>query len=351
MVSATASRLDTKEAATYSEQIFRFLLRVLDVRALSPPSLAGCEADVEASATSALVALTMKLTESRFKPMFLRLLEWAAAATSAQDVETAGGDAGGRTRKAREAALFGVASALSARLRSVFVPYFRYLIDRAVGHLAGGAGSAAPKKKKRRGAAVDGGADADGDSELSWLLRVRVVRALHRGMLHDAGGFFDAEKLERLVPPLVAQLECGAPPVDVLLALAAQCSDTELDAGIGAGGVGAAAQLDMAGVAAAAALVQLAVTANSDVVWKPLNHRVLMATRSPALRPRLLALEVLVQVVERLREEYLPLLPETIPFLAELLEDVEPAVEARAQALMALLEDVSGEKLDQYLKI
>ena len=41
---------------------------------------------------------------------------------------------------------------------------------------------------------------------------------------------------------------------------------------------------------------------------------------------------------------------QTIPFIAELLEDSEHAVEARAQHLVALLEEISGEKLDQYLK-
>lgn len=45
-----------------------------------------------------------------------------------------------------------------------------------------------------------------------------------------------------------------------------------------------------------------------------------------------------------------PLPPQTIPFVAELLEDPEHAVEARAQQLVALLEEISGEKLDQYLK-
>lgn len=56
-----------------------------------------------------------------------------------------------------------------------------------------------------------------------------------------------------------------------------------------------------------------------------------------------------VQLVGRLSEEYLALLPETLPFLAELLEDAELAVEAGAQALVRQLETLSGEPLDQYL--
>ncbi len=57
-----------------------------------------------------------------------------------------------------------------------------------------------------------------------------------------------------------------------------------------------------------------------------------------------------LQLVGRLSEEYLALLPETLPFLAELLEDAELAVEARAQALVRQLEQLSGESLEQYLR-
>jgi U3 small nucleolar RNA-associated protein 10 len=56
------------------------------------------------------------------------------------------------------------------------------------------------------------------------------------------------------------------------------------------------------------------------------------------------------QVVERLAEEYLALLPETLPFLAELLEDPEQPVEAAAAALVRRLEALSGESLEQYLR-
>lgn len=41
---------------------------------------------------------------------------------------------------------------------------------------------------------------------------------------------------------------------------------------------------------------------------------------------------------------------QTLPFLAELLEDVDTAVESRAQDILRSLEEISGEKLDSYLK-
>ncbi len=56
-----------------------------------------------------------------------------------------------------------------------------------------------------------------------------------------------------------------------------------------------------------------------------------------------------LQLAGRLSEEYLALLPETLPFLSELLEDAELAVEARAARLVRQLEALSGESLAQYL--
>ena len=78
--------------------------------------------------------------------------------------------------------------------------------------------------------------------------------------------------------------------------------------------------------------------------------QVLMATRSPEAPRRLQALAVVAGLVERVREEYLVLLPEALPFLAELVEDPEHAVEAATQCLLRRLEELSGESLEQYLK-
>ena len=181
---------------------------MLDVRALLPPSLAGHVHEVEAAAIRAVVALIMKLTESRFKPLFLRLLEWAAVS-----MLDSGDDFGGSAEAAaaaalsRQVTLFGVSGALAERLRSVFVPYFRYLVDKAAKHLSSDAsgGSQAGKKRRKQISAADPCAVPEG-SVSSWVLRLRVVRSLHRALLYDTAGFFDAEKLDRLLGPLVLQV-------------------------------------------------------------------------------------------------------------------------------------------------
>lgn len=329
IVTATAQALDAKTAPAHLETVFGTLLRALDVRALKPAGIQSVPR-VEKAAVAALISLVMKLSESRFKPLFLRLLEWASAPVEADK------------RTARNAAFFHVCVALTARLRSVFVPYFKYLMDLALVHLGGegeGAPAKGPAKKKRKQAA--GAAEEDETSaDDRWELRLQVVRSLHECFLYDTVGFLDAAKFERVLPSLAAQLN-DLPPPEVLARMAAEEDAFQPDR---------PSHMDAYGAAAVATLVQMAVTAGSDALWKPLNHQVLMATRQGIARTKLLALEAVSGMAERLREEYLVLLPETLPFLSELLEDPEVAVEMRAQALVAQLEKLSGESLDDYLK-
>ena len=76
-----------------------------------------------------------------------------------------------------------------------------------------------------------------------------------------------------------------------------------------------------------------------------------MATRSDKSLERSRALEVITQLVERLNEEYVILLPEAMPFLAELLEDPELVIQNKTRQLLRKLEEITGESLDEYLKI
>lgn len=74
-----------------------------------------------------------------------------------------------------------------------------------------------------------------------------------------------------------------------------------------------------------------------------------MQTRSEKIRARILGLRVIKYMVENLKEEYLTLLPETIPFLGELLEDMELPVKTLAQEILKEMETLSGENLRDYL--
>ena len=91
LLAITRAATDAAPAATIARlanQLWPFLLSALDARQASalPPAAAQPAADpddveaVEAAAIGLLVAVTLKLSESRFKPLFLRLQAWASVA-------------------------------------------------------------------------------------------------------------------------------------------------------------------------------------------------------------------------------------------------------------------------------
>jgi hypothetical protein len=63
-----------------------------------------------------------------------------------------------------------------------------------------------------------------------------------------------------------------------------------------------------------------------------------------------LAPQVVYELFANLRERYLQLMPETIPFLAELFEDSETDVEKTTHLLIRLLEEISGEDIMSNFK-
>lgn len=357
LLANTVAAMDRTAVAAHHEAVLQCLLQGLDLRRQRPATLAQQVPRVEEAVTRALVALTMKLNEARFKPMFLRLMEWAA--TAHED------DPGALSRCA---ALYRVVGALTERLRGIFLPYFRYLLDSMPALLstspdqplgAGAHDSAAKKSKKARrasssaaqAAAAEAGSAVEG---AAWVVRLHVLRALHRCFLYDSGGQVEEGRFSRLLPHVVAQLDAQPPAhvqhalmgdpgagLDAELALGT-LSDAEVDAQHGL--------VDGYAKAVIGCLSAMVVAAGSDALWKPLNHQVLMQTRSPLPRTRLCALEAVAQFVVRLREEYLVLLPEALPFLAELVEDVEVGVQERAKQLLRQLEELSGESLEQYLQ-
>lgn len=53
---------------------------------------------------------------------------------------------------------------------------------------------------------------------------------------------------------------------------------------------------------------------------------------------------------ESMRERYLVILNDTIPFLSELLEDENEQIEQTAQSIVKQIESLTGESINDYLK-
>jgi hypothetical protein len=75
-----------------------------------------------------------------------------------------------------------------------------------------------------------------------------------------------------------------------------------------------------------------------------------MKTRSESPLVRYAALRVFQEFFTRVGEEYIVMLPESLPFLRELMEDDTAEVEVLCQEVIKQIEEVSGENLESYLQ-
>ena len=107
--------------------------------------------------------------------------------------------------------------------------------------------------------------------------------------------------------------------------------------------------LDIAAKETCDCLSAFAIAGNNDAIWKRFNNKVLMCTRSDSVRIKLCCIEVASRLAHHLKEDYIILIAETVPFIAELLEDTEDAVQAACKAFVRKLEDISGEDLSEYI--
>ncbi|KAK7320388.1 hypothetical protein VNO77_29813 [Canavalia gladiata] len=325
MLATMIGTMDRSSIVAFHGKIFDFCLDALDLRHQSPLSVQNIDA-VEKGVMNAMIVLTLKLTESLFKPLFIKSIEWAESKVD----ETA--SAGSIDRAI---SFYGLVNKLTENHRSLFVPYFKHLLGSCVHHLSDGGDmkvSSLSQKKKKARILDDGNIKETSCVSIKvWHLRALVLSSLHKCFLYDTGTlkFLDSSNFQMLLRPIVSQLVMDPPAL--------------LDDNMNIPNMKEVDDLLVVCIG------QMAVTAGSDLLWKPLNHEVLMQTRSEKMRTRILGLRIVKFLVENLKEEYLVLLAETIPFLGELLEDVELSVKSLAQEILQEMESMSGESLRQYL--
>lgn len=363
MVQVSISNLDAKAASSFHQLLFGSMMKVLDVRRrgmstgfIAPEAVLL----IEEKASAALVELILKLSEGKFKPLFFRMVEWANATHFPEDSNVAAQSLKGELAKlVRRVAFLSLINALCESLRSVFTPYFHFLMDLIVDILTMEddavktmeARGEEPSLKKQKKPSKKKSSDTLTKDTKQYLMdlyhcRVLAVRALHRCFLYDTSGFLDEARFDRLMTPLVSQLQRAPQSRDFEGAIPA---DGVIESGSHPENF---SEIDVLSRAAICCLSQMALASGpSESRWRPLNHTILMKTRETEAKIRMAALQTAYALANALQEEYLPLLPEALPFLAELLEDPEPEIEAQATATVKLLEEISGEDLKEYLKV
>uniref|UniRef100_M4BUD0 HEAT repeat-containing protein 1 n=1 Tax=Hyaloperonospora arabidopsidis (strain Emoy2) TaxID=559515 RepID=M4BUD0_HYAAE len=336
VVETVVNDLDSSALRKHLPSFARFFVTALDARRVHASKLQNVD-DVEEEVLDCLVQFILKLSEKQLKPLFFKLAEWAQARVGSSGK---GGDI------SRRISFFKLVVKLSERLRGIFVPYYTHVLPFLTSSLCESrkvlmhklpqasedcesgdeddffASEVGPPAKKAKRSAMSSVADEKTERELNIVLLNTVVRALDGCFMHDNNGFMEKERFDVVLTPLVDVL-------DVL----------QYDPSL----------RTFALETVAPCLANLAWAAKSDLLWKPLHYAVLMKSRGESAAVRLAALVTVEKCYQVIGDEFLSMLPESIPFLAELMEDTNVEVEKTCHRVIKQIEDISGESLDQYL--
>lgn len=286
-----ASRSDLKD---FHLELTDFFIRALDFRCIVEAHLSENEInDLELLVIKALVALILKQSEGSFRPLYEKIYEWCIKENDGNYL--------------RAITFFRLTNEIAMALKSLFLLFASDVID-----------SAAELLNKSNPAKSDELCFGD-DNRLNLYLTEFILRSLNNIFIHDHKSFMNSKRFDTILQPIVNEI------------------DNELvvkDEGI----------QDLLRMC----IAQLAVAASDDIMWKQLNYQVLLKTRSDTPEVRILGLKVAVDVVKKLGEDFEPLIPETIPYLSELLEDDNHNVVTACQNGVRELEATMGESLQKY---
>ncbi|KAG7207619.1 hypothetical protein KM043_009240 [Ampulex compressa] len=252
---------------------------------------------VEESASKALVALVLKLSEATFRPLYYRLYDWATRNPQ---------------HKQRAITFYRLSANIAECLKSLFVLFAGHFLKNAALLLS-----------SNNPAVMEEPQELTLSEEASKIELVQaILLTLYRIFSYDAHNFVNQERFDTLAQPLVDQLENT------------MGTKEEYEK--------RASELIVPCIAAFASAIP------DDSLHKQLVYQTLLKTRHAKPYVRSAALNSLVEIVRKLGEDFMPLLPETVPFLAELLEDEDEATEKCAQNAVRTLEEILGEPLQQY---
>ncbi|KAJ3294797.1 HEAT repeat-containing protein 1 [Rhizoclosmatium sp. JEL0117] len=92
----------------------------------------------------------------------------------------------------------------------------------------------------------------------------------------------------------------------------------------------------------------LAVNIAKEPMWKILNKEIMKKSRNEDVLSRIVTIKCLQEFYVHLGEEFLILLPETVPTIAELMEDGDERIQVACQELSAEIQKHLGEDLNSY---
>uniref|UniRef100_A0A3Q1EQT7 HEAT repeat-containing protein 1 n=1 Tax=Acanthochromis polyacanthus TaxID=80966 RepID=A0A3Q1EQT7_9TELE len=284
--------MDREQLSVHQSELTSFFLTALNFRCQHPQLDLQKTSQIEGCVIDCLIAMVMKLSEVTFRPLFFKLLDWSKSDSSD-----------------RLLTFVRLSDGVAERLKGIFVLFAGNLV-------------ALFSELLRRSNSDELLFASDLAEEKTSLLLGLVLDCLQKIFLYDTQRFLSRERAEALLKPLVDQLENQVGGQQVYQQRVSQHL--------------------------VPCLGQFAVALADDSQWKTLNYQVLMKTRHQDSKVRFSSLLMLMELASKLKENYVVLLPETIPFLAELMEDECEEVEQQVQKVVQEMENILGEPLQNY---
>ncbi|XP_042312567.1 HEAT repeat-containing protein 1 [Sceloporus undulatus] len=289
--------LERDQLSAHQSELTSFFIKALDFRAEHSQDNLEEVGKIEDHIIMCLISMVMKLSEMSFRPLFFKLFDWA---------KTEG------TSKDRLLTFCRLADCIAKQLKGLFTLFAGHLVKPFADTLNQINTSKTDKAFF----------DSENNTEKSCLLLQFILDCLHKIFLFDSHQFVSKERAETLMMPLVTQLE------NML--------------------GGEERFQERVTMHLIPCIAQFAVAMADDSLWKPLNYQILLQMRHESPKVRFAALLALLEFAEKIRENYMVLLPESIPFLAELMEDECEEVEHQCQKTIQQLEAILGESLQSY---
>ncbi|EPX71169.1 U3 snoRNP-associated protein Utp10 [Schizosaccharomyces octosporus yFS286] len=282
LIEMTLQNSTRAAVGTVYKSIFRFFLDSFDSRR----SLFFAEDvdNVETKAVNVFLKFVMKLSDTTFRPLFLRLQSWAM-----EDLRES--DPSGIV--SRQTFFYNFLTTFLDTLKSIVTNYYAYVLDSTVDILS----------------------SKDTNSELRHL----IISSLAVAFENDTEEFWIVPaRFNLLVPVLLEQIQY-APLLDNKVLIKA--------------------------------ITELANVAPSSENYKAINTPLLQHLRSENTDVRVLAIQIETQLYGRLAEQWVSTLPQSVPFIAEIMEDDDENVEAATTELVRIVDDCLGdnESLQDYL--
>jgi len=300
MFASICSQITNAKISRYYPKMVQFFLQAFDMRVdLARFSFEQIN-EIETEMLESFGSFVLKLSEELFKPLFLKVNEWSNLSSQPHKMY-------------RKAFFYKWLSTLASNLRGILVPMFGYVLDgimEVIQHPLMIFDSAKDVSSEQK-------------AQLATETLLSCVSALGKCFQYDSIKFITKERFETILNPLVNVLDFHHKSWIEYSRLVPVVVD---------------------------ALGQLAVCIHNPLLWKPLQNFVLSKTRDNEPEVRCAALLVFKEFYVELAEEFLPMLPESIPYIAELLEDPEEQVESLCQEVIHLIDDFLGdEKIEDYL--